>query len=431
MPLLRAWQRQGMGRGGDLGEGRAVTQRGRAAAFTLSPEENHILLKAEAASGRLKVDLGWYHRYPARFASDVLTTMLTGIMRRAKGPLTACLDPFAGTGATLAACRQLGIGSMGVELTQLGVEIARLRLDPPHNIDKALELVEGWSVQAAPARADIDAELVGWLGDDNARALTGYLTALRAVCDERIARFGHIAISQALRPASQWLVGSVKVTADPTRRPPPIGVQLRRWARAMARDCIGEQQRVRLVAGRPAPAAILLGDACHLPVTDGSIDAAVTSPPYFVTYDYFEVNRLSYLTFGWPRPRELQVGMRFGIQTDGIGFTPPQALAAWYRDFNKEDTLFGRALRAYCQRMNMHIGELFRVLRPGGILAYAVANSTRKGKAFRLARPVSNSWNKLGSESCRLPRETSVTSIFFLSLVTRLLAGSLPKALPE
>jgi hypothetical protein len=36
--------------------------------------------------------------------------------------------------------------------------------------------------------------------------------------------------------------------------------------------------------------------------------------------------------------------------------------------------------------MNIHIAELFRVLRPGGILAYAVPNSTRKGKAFRLVR---------------------------------------------
>jgi len=369
-----------------LGGGRAATHRGRAIAFTPSPEVNDILLKAEAANGRLSVDLGWYHRYPARFATDVLTTMLTGIIRRSKGPLATCLDPFAGTGATMAACRQLGIGSLGVELTRLGAEIARLRLEPPDSVDKALELVEGWSVQAPPARADIDAELIEWLGNDNARALTGYLTALGAVGDERIARFARVAISQALRPASRWLVGSVKVTADPTRRPPPIGVQLRRWARAMARDCIGEQRRVRVVADRLAPAAILIGDACSLPIPDASIDAAVTSPPYFVTYDYFEVNRLSYLAFDWPRPRELQVGMRFGIQTDGIGFTPPRALTGWYRDFNREDTFLGRALRAYCQRMSMHIAELFRVLRPGGILAYAVANSTRKGKPFQLVK---------------------------------------------
>jgi hypothetical protein len=114
-----------------LGEGRVATQQGRATAFTLSLEENHILLQAEAANGRLNVDLGWYHRYPARFASDVLTTMLTGIIRRSKEPLMTCLDPFAGTGASMAACRQLGIGSMGVELTRLGVEIARLRFEPP------------------------------------------------------------------------------------------------------------------------------------------------------------------------------------------------------------------------------------------------------------------------------------------------------------
>ena len=182
-------------------------------------------------------------------------------------------------------------------------------------------------------------------------------------------------------------MGSVKVTADPSRTPPPIGGQLRRWARAIAGDCRAEQGRARLVDGSLAPSAIVLGDACHLPLADASADAAVTSPPYFVTYDYFEVNRLSYLAFGWPRPRALQVGMRYGNAADGVGFTPPNALAHWYADdFGGERHVFGRALRAYCQRMSTHLGELARVLRPGGVVAYAVADSSRAGKRFALVR---------------------------------------------
>jgi hypothetical protein len=34
--------------------------------------------------------------------------------------------------------------------------------------------------------------------------------------------------------------------------------------------------------------------------------------------------------------------------------------------------------------MTVHLAELFRVLHPGGVVAYAVANSTRRGRDFDL-----------------------------------------------
>jgi hypothetical protein len=304
--------------------------------------------------------------------------MFAGVLRRLDGPIGTVLDPFAGTGATLAAARQLGVASVGVELSTLGVEVSRLRLDPPDDIDGALDLVIGWSHRSAPKRSTLSAELNDWLGPENSRALTGYLQALHAISDPRIARFARIVISQSLRPSSRWLSGSVKVTADPNRIPPPIGTHLRRWARVIASDCKTEH-------ASGAPAMVLVGDACHLPIAPSSVDAIVTSPPYFVTYDYFEVNRLSYLAFDWPRPRSLQVGMRFGHERDGAGFVPPPAFGRWYADyFTGEDRLFGRALRTYCQQMAQHFMEVRRVLRPRGIVAYAVANSTRQGRTFDL-----------------------------------------------
>ena len=348
--------------------------------------EHHLMsLKAAAARGPLPVELGWFHRYPARFGQEVLSTMLAGVVRRLQGDLAVCVDPFAGTGATMAACRQLGIGSVGVELSALGVEIARLRLHPPLDLTSAVDMIEAWTMAPTPARHQLDDDLAWWLGDANARAVSGYLDALADVTDQQLARFATVAISQALRPASRWLSGSVKVTADPNRAPPPIGPQLRRWVRAMGRDCQTEHSRVRSISDRATPAVVMTGDACALPLADGAADAAVTSPPYFVTYDYFEVNRLSYLAFDWPRPRALQVGMRYGHAADGVGFVPPERMHDWYREeFKGERQLFGRALRAYCQRMSTHMTELHRVLRPGGILAYALADSTRRGKPFEL-----------------------------------------------
>lgn len=308
--------------------------------------------------------------------------MLRGITRRLDGHLTFVLDPFSGTGTTLAACRQLGISSVGVELSRLGVEITRLRLDPPANLHAAVNLVRELSLKPlTPATPLID-ELQWWMGDHNASALACHLDSLATVADARLRRFATITLSQALRPSSRWLAGSVKVTADPARVPPPLGAQWRHWADVVAHDCATET----IAASAPrASTHVYEGDACRLPLAAGVADAVLTSPPYFVTYDYFEVNRLSYLAFGWPMPRDLQVGQRFGHERDGVGFTPPRAFRDWYLDdFGAEDRYFGRALRAYCQRLSTHLVDVMRVLRPGGVIAYALANSRRRGRTFDL-----------------------------------------------
>lgn len=363
---------------------------------TVRPELlDELRERARPAGAAFEISLGWFHRYPARFAGEVVDRMLVGAMRRLEGTrLELCLDPFAGTGATMAACRQLGIPSSGVELSRLGVAIAQLRLDPPDDVEAAIARIEQWAAREPAHKHRLNPELVEWLGDDNARSVTRYLASLRALRDPREKRFATVAVSQALRPSSRWLAGSVKVTADPDRVPPPIEGPLLRFARVIARDCVAE--RDGWYETEPA-ATVVQGDSVKLALADGSVDVVITSPPYYITYDYFEVQRLSYLAFGWATPRELQVGMRFGISRDGVGFIPPPAMRHWYYDeFRGETTLYGRALRAYWQRMDAHFREVFRVVRPGGVIAYAVANSTRRNQKFDLVKAMTQAMATVG-----------------------------------
>ena len=365
-----------------------------------SDDENLASLQVLAARGSLPIYLGWFHRYPARFAPEVVGSMMAGILQRLDGPLQRCFDPFAGTGASLAACRQLGVGSYGVELSRLGVTIGRLRLDPPPEVEDAVALLDDWSRLRGPSRPTICPELQWWLGSDNSRVVSALLENLSEIRDLRLRRFATVAISQALRPASRWLVGSVKLTADPGREPPHVGGQLRRWSAVIAKDCVAERRRNRIVAGKIAAASIDEGDACALSLPDEFVDAVLTSPPYFVTYDYFSVNRLSYLAFKWPIPRAQQVGAAYGHTTDGAGFVAPSSMAAWYSSrFGGESRATGRALRVYIQRMRLHFRELHRVLRPGGVVAYAVASSFRDGHDFDLTRACREMMSTAGFEN--------------------------------
>lgn len=132
-------------------------------------------------------------------------------------------------------------------------------------------------------------------------------------------------------------------------------------------------------------ASVVHGDARRLPFADASVDAIVTSPPYFVTYDYFDVQRLSYLAFGWPYRRSAQIGARYGHQPVAEAVGLPPAFQSWYvGEFRGEATVLGRALRAYVQDLRSHLAEAARVVASGGLVAYSLANIVRAGRTFDL-----------------------------------------------
>lgn len=365
---------------------------------------------ATAAGRRIssgnRPSLGWFHRYPARFPADTLGRILAKIKRAQPIGHGAILDPFAGTGATLAAARRMGYSAVGLELSQLGILIAQVRLDPPKDPELATERVERW-VDEYPgkSRIRVPPELVDWTGAENAQELSWYLARLSRVRERRTRRFIQLALSAAIRPSSVWLPGSIKPQIDPNRTPPRLGQNLVRAVRALARDCCLEAEG----ASRFEPTLVIKGDAQLLPFGAQSVDHIVTSPPYFTMYDYFDVQRLTYLAFGWPREVHLQVGRRRGISPDGVGFRAPPPLGQWYHDaFGAERTREGRALRAYLQAIRTHLSEALRVVKSKGTVAYAMANSTRGARPFRIASAMAFLLREAGFRDVRCRRRTRV-----------------------
>lgn len=333
-----------------------------------------------------ELELGWFHRYPARFPASALGEMIASVQERLGEAPKLLLDPFAGTGSTLAAARQLGLPSVGVELTYLGVLIALVRLAPPNDLERALAIAEEMVLtQPTDDELSVSNELTAWIGRNNASVLAQWLSNVDTQHDVKLKRWLQLAISSALRPSSRWLPGSIKPQTDPNRVPPPIGDNLKRAARALARDCRTEFSNERTFV----PASVKLGDARSIPLESGTVCAVVTSPPYTTMYDYYDVQRLSYLAFGWPRNLHMQIGQSYRLSKDGVGFIPPTTMGDWYQQIYKgETTAEGRALRAYLQGMRQHFSEVERVLRPGGVIAYGVANSFRQGRIFPLVEAI-------------------------------------------
>jgi DNA modification methylase len=333
-----------------------------------------------------ELELGWFHRYPARFPASALGEMIASVQERLGEAPQLLLDPFAGTGSTLTAARQLGLPSVGVELTYLGVLIAQVRLAPPNDLERALAIVEEMAIaQPTDDEPSVSVELVAWIGQNNASVLTQWLSSVDTQRDMKLKRWLQLAISSALRPSSRWLPGSIKPQTDPNRVPPPIGDNLKRSARALVRDCHAESKNY----STSVTASVELGDARSLPLETNSVCAVVTSPPYATMYDYYDVQRLSYLAFEWPQESHQQIGQSHGISRDGASFMPPPSMRGWYsKVYRGETTAEGRALRAYLQAMKQHFSEVERVLRSGGVIAYGVADSFKQGRTFRLVEAI-------------------------------------------
>jgi len=127
--------------------------------------------------------------------------MLRAVYGRAGGAPFTVLDPFAGTGTTLSAARQIGLNAIGVELSSLGVLIAQVRLMPPDDLGRAMRLLERCLGSAKDTWASrLPDELVSWLGVRNCKRLSHYLAFLRRVRNAQERSWLQVAISSALRP---------------------------------------------------------------------------------------------------------------------------------------------------------------------------------------------------------------------------------------
>jgi hypothetical protein len=282
-------------------------------------------------------------------------------IERVTSPGDVVYDPFMGRGTTLVEAALLARVPAGCDVNPLSVTLTRPRLNPPSQVEveerlaridyaKHGELPEDLRVfyhvetlrqisalklylenrRGTPQWDNVD----DWISLVALNRLTGHSPGFFSVYT--------LPPNQAVSVKSQRKINEQRNQTPPAR---DVARIIAKKSRSLLSDCT-EQVRQKLSAVTPQ-AKLVTGPSSHTPqIASGSVSLVVTSPPFLDIVDYAGDN--------WLRCWFL------GIDAKTVKITVPKGLDAWQEEMTK---IFR---------------ELYRVLKPGGHVAFEVGE-VRKG----------------------------------------------------
>lgn len=325
------------------------------------------LADALGASGPSDELTHGFHTFPARFHPRLARRLLEDV-----APGARILDPFVGSGTTLVEAAVVGAAGLGVDLNPLAVWLSRLKAQrwsegKRRTLARATDAVTARVLEEVRASRRRSAASTARRGPrfDDPRYYPPHvfreLMALRLAIED-VGR----ALAGDERQALLLLFSSIimkfsRLRADTdaaiVERQTPRGAPTRLLARR-AEELLRRlaELAARIPPGTPVP-DVRLGDARRLAhVSTASVDLIVTSPPYLGTYDYAGHHARRFAWLGLD-PAPLLAG-EMGARRASTGH---DALADWRHD------------------VQSFIGEMARVLRPGG-WAYLLVGDSRVGQ---------------------------------------------------
>lgn len=250
------------------------------------------------------------HPYPARFISEIPAQALDLLDVRG-----AVLDPFCGSGTTLAEARRRGLPSLGIDLNPIACLISRVRTQrwAPSDAADGLRHSEQLHIRALDgddpgALASAIPRLEHWFDPWASDALAGATEYLATVSDPVWRDRVSLAISSAVVRIGRQESDTRYAAID---KPGDKSAAAREIAQAVIRVC--EWLAVNTLEYSDAEACVECGDAQQLSHLDAdSFEAAIFSPPYPNAYEYwlYHKYRMYWLGFDPIAVRAAEIGAR-------------------------------------------------------------------------------------------------------------------------
>jgi len=342
---------------------------------------DHGQLFALSLSGTTTAFTHGLHRFAAKFIPQVPAWALDTFGSRR----SVVVDPFMGSGTTLVEGLLRGGMTIGVDIDPLARFIARAKVTPVDDERVAglgAEIAARWRAPAATLQAPMPD--IGNFGHWFAAEQWGWVQSLRDTilgleCDDRERAFLLAVFSSTLRWVSNADDQSQKTYVSGTlrKRPPAVADVFWRFLRR------AEAGLADLNRKRHSESVIVIpdeADATRLSVQPGSVDLAVTSPPYLDSVDYPYNMMLEYFwlgpllgvpdrrAFNALRRRPIgakQPAERIALPAPLEGTVPLDAMPPARR----------AAATTYFALMERHFTEMVRCLKPDAHYAFVIGNS--------------------------------------------------------
>ncbi|NLI97625.1 site-specific DNA-methyltransferase [bacterium] len=307
-------------------------------------------------------------------------------------PNEIILDPFAGCGTTLLACKELGYRGVGVDILPVAVFVARVKLEDWKDINALSNAVD--SLMSTPFR-----EPAGGFPDVKIVNL-----AFSAEVQREVLFFKEEILEKYEKPIQNFLMlGLLSILEKVSftskdgqflrlieRKTPPVRDTLRQHLSSMLLDL--RYRELSLSQVKRAKVEIYEGDARAMSLPSkykGQIAAVITSPPYLNRYDYSRTYSLELCTLFVNKFDELRE-IRHSLLRSHIESRVEKdreiklpALKEILDALAKKDLNNNRIpimIEGYFEDMAMSIQSLTRYLKPGGRVALVVANARFEGE---------------------------------------------------
>ncbi len=341
---------------------------------------------------------GWYPYYAGfslRFASNLL--------REANLPRGAFVaDPWVGSGTTTLAAAMCGLRAFGADLNPFAIVVATARLVSGIAAQRACSLADDLVAERdLPVLSDDDA-LRDWLPVAAARRTRALARGILSAFDigpawssvPAEAAFLLLCLIRGARDVARPRRGTNPTWATPGAVPDANGravaLRFKHWIQHLA------AQPARSITTRGHE--LVVADARRLPLSDAAVDVVLASPPYCTRIDYavttrFELAVLGYSQSAFDQLRREMMGsttIRLPHMVDAPNHWP-KALRATLtavrtHPSHRSEGYYFRNLLQYFTDADMSIGELSRVLVPGGTAYLVLQSSYYKEVALDLPR---------------------------------------------
>ncbi len=257
------------------------------------------------------------------------------------------LDPFLGVGTTLLTCRELGISSIGLDVSPLFVFITRVKLRnyDPDELRRWRD--EIFSIKFEKPEVKVSGFLRNLFPKPVLEDLFFFKNIISKIPDAETRDFFTLALMVAAEKSSYMMRDGavIKIVKNKPRIP-----SLRKAYKITINRMIEDVERHPLTE---ATAEAMIGDARQMDTVETeSVDAVITSPPY--------LNKIEYTRCYWPEyeiffPQINHTALRsyLSMRPDDIDYT----------QLSRDAPL---AAQLYFEDMEKVCGEVYRVLKAGG-----------------------------------------------------------------